>query len=450
MVSSLARALADPRTSRVEPVARPGPEVSRGRTVDWPRDLRADVARPGAGRAVGASAATSGSRSRRRRDRAATLVRRAGARPRAARSRATTSATWSPGGAPAGTDEAATGVLTGSHLDSVLDGGAYDGPLGVVSALAAVDLLRERGFVPAPADRGRRVRRGGGVAVRPGLPRLAAGDRAPSPGSGRGSCATATACSCRTRWRPAGCTRTMRTGVGPARTASAAFVELHVEQGRAPGRPRRTRSGWRAAIWPHGRYRFDFPGQANHAGTTRMEDRHDPMLTYAMTALAANKQARLAGQRATFGRVEVDAQRHQRGALAGDRLARRPRRDRRRPGRAGRRRRAPGDRARRARRHDARRDRRVGLRRRCSFDPRPGAAHRRRPRGRRLADDPDPGRSRRRDPRRRPASRPRCCSCATPPASPTRPDEHAETADCLAGVDGAGRHARAAVGRGSA
>jgi len=36
-----------------------------------------------------------------------------------------------------------------------------------------------------------------------------------------------------------------------------------------------------------------------------MEDRHDPMLTYAVTALAAHKQARLAGQRATFGRVEA-------------------------------------------------------------------------------------------------------------------------------------------------
>ena len=36
-----------------------------------------------------------------------------------------------------------------------------------------------------------------------------------------------------------------------------------------------------------------------------MEDRADPMLTYAMTALAANKQARLAGQRATFGRIEA-------------------------------------------------------------------------------------------------------------------------------------------------
>lgn len=41
------------------------------------------------------------------------------------------------------------GVVVGSHLDSVPDGGAYDGPLGVVSALAAVDLLRERGFRPA-------------------------------------------------------------------------------------------------------------------------------------------------------------------------------------------------------------------------------------------------------------------------------------------------------------
>ena len=63
--------------------------------------------------------------------------------------------------------------------------------------------------------------------------------------------------------------------------------------------------GVASEIWPHGRYRFDFAGEANHAGTTRMEDRRDPMLTYAMTALAANKQARLAGERATFGRVDV-------------------------------------------------------------------------------------------------------------------------------------------------
>ena len=61
-----------------------------------------------------------------------------------------------------------------------------------------------------------------------------------------------------------------------------------------------------SGIWPHGRYRFDFAGEANHAGSTRMEDRHDPMLSYAMTALAANKQARLGSSRATFGRIEVE------------------------------------------------------------------------------------------------------------------------------------------------
>ena len=82
------------------------------------------------------------------------------------------------------------------------------------------------------------------------------------------------------------------------------FVELHVEQGRDLV-DRDVAVGVASEIWPHGRYRFDFEGEANHAGTTRMEDRRDPMLTYAMTALAANEQARLAEQRATFGRLEV-------------------------------------------------------------------------------------------------------------------------------------------------
>jgi allantoate deiminase len=35
--------------------------------------------------------------------------------------------------------------LLGSHLDTVRDAGKYDGPLGVLTAIAAVQLLRERG-----------------------------------------------------------------------------------------------------------------------------------------------------------------------------------------------------------------------------------------------------------------------------------------------------------------
>ena len=198
------------------------------------------------------------------------------------------------------------GVLTGSHLDSVLDGGAYDGPLGVVSALAAIDLLRERGHVPArpigvsvfveeegsrfglaclgsrlatgatTLDRAKELRDRDGVFL---LDAMEAAGVQPSPGVNG------------TAWPD-------------LREQIDCFVELHVEQGRDLVH-RGVPVGVASMIWPHGRYRFDFTGEANHAGTTRMEDRRDPMLTYAMTALAANKQARLAGARATFGRVDV-------------------------------------------------------------------------------------------------------------------------------------------------
>jgi len=42
----------------------------------------------------------------------------------------------------AGSDAAATRVALGSHLDSVVQGGNFDGAAGVIGALAAVDLVR--------------------------------------------------------------------------------------------------------------------------------------------------------------------------------------------------------------------------------------------------------------------------------------------------------------------
>jgi N-carbamoyl-L-amino-acid hydrolase len=203
---------------------------------------------------------------------------------------------WNP---PAGT--AGPSVLTGSHLDSVRDGGAYDGPLGVVSAFAAVDQLRDRGITPT-----RRIGIGAFVeeeGSRFGLACL--GSRLMV-----GAMTTATAeeltdpdgVRLGDAWAAASLDPTagssLLDGVG-------CFVELHVEQGRDLV-DRDAAVGVASEIWPHGRYRFEFTGEANHAGTTRMEDRHDPMLTYAMTALTANKQARIAGARATFGRVAVE------------------------------------------------------------------------------------------------------------------------------------------------
>ena len=58
------------------------------------------------------------------------------------------------------------------------------------------------------------------------------------------------------------------------------FVELHVEQGRSLAETDAA-VGIATAIWPHGRWRWDIDGRADHAGTTRMTDRRDPMQKYA-------------------------------------------------------------------------------------------------------------------------------------------------------------------------
>ncbi|MFG2399512.1 allantoate amidohydrolase [Streptomyces lydicus] len=195
-------------------------------------------------------------------------------------------------------------VVTGSHLDSVPDGGAFDGPLGVVSSFAALDELRGRG-----AEFGKPlaiVNFGDEEGARFGLAcvgsRLAAGALTPEAAhrlrDGEGT--TLPQAMERAGHDPEAI------GPDPERLARiGAFVELHVEQGRAldlSGDP----VGIASAIWPHGRWRFDFHGEANHAGTTRLEDRRDPMLSYAATVLAAREQARLAGALATFGKISVE------------------------------------------------------------------------------------------------------------------------------------------------
>jgi N-carbamoyl-L-amino-acid hydrolase len=193
------------------------------------------------------------------------------------------------------------GVLIGSHLDSVDNGGAFDGPLGVISSFAALDLLEAQGFEPArPIGVAMFVEEEGsrfGVACLGS--RLATGRISVEAAS---ELRDADGVFLLDAIAAAG--GDPKLGRSDLLDDVALFVELHVEQGRDlvdRGRPIAVAS----ASWAHGRWRFDFSGEPNHAGSTRMEDRHDPMLTYAMTALAANKQARLSSSRATFGRLTV-------------------------------------------------------------------------------------------------------------------------------------------------
>ncbi|MEV8037887.1 allantoate amidohydrolase [Streptomyces sp. NPDC086182] len=195
-------------------------------------------------------------------------------------------------------------VVTGSHLDSVPDGGAFDGPLGVVSSFAALDELRARGveFTKPLAI----VNFGDEEGARFGLAcvgsRLAAGRLTVEQAH---LLTDADGITLPQAMERAGYDAGT-IGPDPERLGRiGAFVELHVEQGRALDIGG-DQVGIASAIWPHGRWRFDFRGEANHAGTTRLVDRHDPMLPYAETVLAARREARLAGAVATFGKIAVE------------------------------------------------------------------------------------------------------------------------------------------------
>ncbi|MFE6379181.1 allantoate amidohydrolase [Streptomyces roseolus] len=203
-----------------------------------------------------------------------------------------------------GDPTAGDAVVTGSHLDSVPDGGAFDGPLGVVSAFAALDELRARGasFRRPLAV----VNFGDEEGARFGLAcvgsRLTSGqltkEKAYELRDADGITLPQAMEAAGHDPETIGEDRERLDRIG-------AFVELHVEQGRALDLSGDA-VGVASAIWPHGRWRYDFHGEANHAGTTRLVDRRDPMLTYAETVLAARREAELAGAVATFGKISVE------------------------------------------------------------------------------------------------------------------------------------------------
>jgi beta-ureidopropionase / N-carbamoyl-L-amino-acid hydrolase len=85
----------------------------------------------------------------------------------------------------------------------------------------------------------------------------------------------------------------------------SAFVELHIEQGRRLSE-HHARLGLASSVWPHGRWRLILVGEANHAGTTLMEDRRDPMQVVATAIEGARTVALNLKALATVGKIEVD------------------------------------------------------------------------------------------------------------------------------------------------
>jgi allantoate deiminase len=148
-------------------------------------------------------------------------------------------------------------VWTGSHLDTVPGAGRFDGALGVLAGLEAVESLGLPGL---------------GVVVFRDEERGCAGSRA---------CAA-------------------------SRVLPDAYVELHVEQGPVLLREDAP-LGVVTAIVGYVRGRRSFTGHAGHAGTTPMDGREDALVAAAEFVLRARDVASgIEGAVATVGRLSVE------------------------------------------------------------------------------------------------------------------------------------------------
>ena len=191
----------------------------------------------------------------------------------------------------------------GSHLDSVADGGAFDGALGVVAGFVAVEAARRAGGAPRPLAVGAMVDEEG--------PRFGAaifGSRAlggeldadeilartdPEGNVLRDLAAARGVTAATVRAAPSFLPRV------------ASWIEVHVEQGRrlvdvpAP-------LGVATSLAARERWRCTLHGVSDHAGTAAMAGRRDALVPAARAVLAAHELALAEpGAVATVGRISA-------------------------------------------------------------------------------------------------------------------------------------------------
>jgi N-carbamoyl-L-amino-acid hydrolase len=204
-----------------------------------------------------------------------------------------------------GTRPGAKALVLGSHLDTVVEGGAYDGAYGVLAAIEVAATLRERGVELAHplavvafndeegAFRTRGMWGAHAIAGALGPDDLTATDERGIPvaellGEAGGDPDRVLA---EAPWPP---------------ESIAAYLELHVEQG-----PVLERAGVPIGVVEAvtGRVNADVVvhGEANHAGATPMSERRDALLAAAQVILAVPGLTGADGVRvATTGTVVVE------------------------------------------------------------------------------------------------------------------------------------------------
>jgi N-carbamoyl-L-amino-acid hydrolase len=205
--------------------------------------------------------------------------------------------------ADAGSDPAVAAVCSGSHIDTVPDGGAFDGAVGALAALECVRRIAEEGLslrrpvraVVFADEEGNYSHLLGSSALTRGFTQEQVEDMVGRDGDRLVDAMSATG------WDTGSLTGTR---IDPA--AVYAFAELHIEQGPKldeAGTP----IGVVSSIVGLGGGVAEFRGRADHAGTTPMTARQDPMraaadLIAALPGIAASASDAAV---ATCGRVDA-------------------------------------------------------------------------------------------------------------------------------------------------
>jgi allantoate deiminase len=180
------------------------------------------------------------------------------------------------------TKRGAKTFLLGSHLDTVRDAGKYDGPLGVLTAIAAVQLLRKQkidlpfnlevtGFSDEEGVRYQTTYLGS----RAFAGRLTAADLS--------------------RIKEKQIVKAARN-----KNEFLGYAEIHIEQGPVLEK-NNLPVGVVTAIAGQSRLRVEFQGDAGHAGTVPMNLRHDALAGAAELVLAVEK----CGVLGTVGKIEA-------------------------------------------------------------------------------------------------------------------------------------------------
>ncbi len=179
----------------------------------------------------------------------------------------------------AGTDGRAPAVLAGSHLDTVIHGGKYDGPVGVIGALEAVRTISEnRISVRSPLEVvcfiGEESSRFGFSTLGSSL---VAGEVHPTD---LANSVDSQGTTLESVLGSLGITRKNMNSLRRQPKGLKAYLELHIEQGPIL-EAKRKKIGLVTSIAAPSRFKIIFTGRADHSGTTPMEMRKDALVAAA-------------------------------------------------------------------------------------------------------------------------------------------------------------------------